>query len=250
MRRISRVGLVVFALFISTTTWAGVPQTLHYSGKLDTAGAAFTGTVDVGFSLYEDANTATGFWSDTQAVAGTNGRFHVQLGPLSAADVDVAALHLGVAVGADDEMDRVAIASVPYALRASEAGNAATVGGQAASCESEDLAAGGARRNADRGEAVESGDLEVGAEGGLGEGRARAEDGGDALGHVGHLRQNLLPLRAPLGRQDSRGPRETPPADRVVRVPAELRQEVQRAEEREIDSRSLRETREAIATQV
>ena len=64
-----------------------------------------------------------------------NGRFHVKLGgttTLSAASVDVAALHVGVTVDSDDEMDKVAIHSVPYALRATEADNAATVGGQAA----------------------------------------------------------------------------------------------------------------------
>ncbi len=132
MRRTRLIALVFLALFISTAAWAAVPQTLHYSGKLDTAGGSFNGTADVTFALYADANAATSFWSDSQAVTVTNGRFHVELGPLSAADVDVSALQLGVTVGADDEMDKVAIASVPYALRAVEAGNAATVGGQAA----------------------------------------------------------------------------------------------------------------------
>ena len=47
--------------------------------------------------------------------------------------MDVADLHLGVTVGTDDEMGKVPIASVAYAFRASEAANAATVGGQAAS---------------------------------------------------------------------------------------------------------------------
>jgi hypothetical protein len=124
--------LVLFALFISTTALAAVPQTLHFSGKLDTAGGVFTGTIEVTFGLYADANAASSFWSDKQAVMVTNGRFHVELGPFGAGDVDVAALHVGVTVGTDNEMDKVAISSVPYALRASEAGNAATVGGQAA----------------------------------------------------------------------------------------------------------------------
>jgi hypothetical protein len=131
MRRTSIFWLALFALFISTTAWAVVPQALHYSGKLDTAGGVFTGTIEVTFGLYADANVASSFWSDKQSVIVTNGRFHVQLGPFGAGDMDVAALQLGVKVGSDDEMDRVAINSVPYALRAVEAGNAATVGGQA-----------------------------------------------------------------------------------------------------------------------
>ena len=68
MRRTCMIALVFLALFISTAALAAVPQTLHYSGKLDAGGGAFTGTVDVAFALYVDANAASSFWSDTQAV--------------------------------------------------------------------------------------------------------------------------------------------------------------------------------------
>jgi hypothetical protein len=135
MRRTSRLWVVLFALFISTAAWATVPQTLHFSGKLDTAGGAFTGSIEVTFALYDGPDAVSSFWSETQAVSVQNGRFHVELGnttTLSAASVDVAALHLGVTVDTDDEMALVPISSVPYAFRATEAGNAKTVGGQAA----------------------------------------------------------------------------------------------------------------------
>jgi len=111
------------------STFAAVPQTLHYSGKLNAAAGAFTGTIDITFTLYADANATTGFWSETQAVNAQSGRFHVVLGnttPLTAADVNVAALHLGVKVATDNEMAKVPISSVPYALQAA---NAATLGG-------------------------------------------------------------------------------------------------------------------------
>ncbi len=131
-----KVGVCVLVTLWALPVWADVPQTLHYSGKLDTAGGAFTGTIEVTFSLYNGAGAKSSFWSETQAVAVQNGRFHAQLGSkttLTPADVNVADLHLGVTVGTDDEMGKVPIASVPYAFRASEAANAATVGGQAAS---------------------------------------------------------------------------------------------------------------------
>ena len=131
-----KVGVCVLVTLWALPVWADVLQTLHYSGKLDTAGGAFTGTIEVTFDLYAGAGAKSSFWSETQAVAVQNGRFHAQLGSkttLTPADVNVANLHLDVTVGTDDEMGKVPIASVPYAFRAIEAANAATVGGQTAS---------------------------------------------------------------------------------------------------------------------
>ena len=107
MRRTSMIGLVVFALFISTAALAAVPQTLHYSGKLNTAGGAFTGTIEVTFSLYAGATGGDSLWSEKLAVSVVKGRFDVQLGATKAikpSDLDVEALYVGVAVGEDDEM--------------------------------------------------------------------------------------------------------------------------------------------------
>ncbi len=133
MSRASAVLYVWLALLIVTASaWASVPKTLHYSGKLDTSNSAFTGTIDITFTLYANANATTGFWSESQAVVVHNGRFHVQLGsttPLLTQQLDVAALHLGVKVATDNEMAKVPISSVPYALQAA---NAATLGGKSA----------------------------------------------------------------------------------------------------------------------
>ena len=41
------MGLVAVLACWSTLAWAGVPNTLHYSGKLDTKPGAFTGSVDM-----------------------------------------------------------------------------------------------------------------------------------------------------------------------------------------------------------
>jgi len=125
MRRENTIGLVYLALFISTAAGAAIPQTLHYSGKLDTGGGSFTGTVDVTFSLYESSAAVKSFWSDTQAVSVADGRFHVNLGPLAAGMVDVPALQLGIAVATDAEMAKVPIAAVPYALLAQDSAEVA-----------------------------------------------------------------------------------------------------------------------------
>ena len=132
MRRMRVIGVVVAVLVWAGAAAAAVPQSLHYSGQLKTAGGLFTGTIDVTFSLFETLQAADPFWQDTQAVQVADGRFHVQLGPLSAADVNVSAMAVGVSVDTDLSMEKVAVASVPYALRAVEADNAATVGGETA----------------------------------------------------------------------------------------------------------------------
>ncbi len=146
MRRTSRIGLVFFTIFISSAAWAAIPQTLHYSGKLDTGEGVFTGTIDVRFRLYENpVDDIGGIWDEEQAVAVNGGRFQVQLGannPLPSLNQlgSALALHLTITVKNEqglfdsyDETAKMPILSVPYALLATQATNAATVGGQAAS---------------------------------------------------------------------------------------------------------------------
>jgi len=136
MKRTVLASWALCACLLTSTAFSAVPERLHYSGKLDTANGAFTGTIDMAFALYDGLNATSSAWSETQSVTVQDGRFHVLLGDSTAitpADVDVTDLYLGVTVATDDEMVRVALSSVPYALRATEAANAATVGGQAPS---------------------------------------------------------------------------------------------------------------------
>jgi len=117
---------------------AGVPSHLNYSGKLDLGGGTFDGSVDMTFTLYGSSKASEQIWQNTKTVEVVDGRFHVRLGEslgfgINANDLDVNALHLGIAVADDSEMPMVKISSVPYAMLAKEAANAATVGGIAAS---------------------------------------------------------------------------------------------------------------------
>ncbi len=136
MKRTVLASWTLCACLLASTAFSAVPNRLHYSGKLDTAGGAFTGTIAMTFALYDGLSATSSAWSETQSVSVQDGRFHVLLGDSTAitpSDVDVTDLYLGVTVATDDEMDWVQLSSVPYALRATEAANAATVGGQAPS---------------------------------------------------------------------------------------------------------------------
>gem|GEM_PF-5232633 len=73
MCRAKLIGLVCSALFISTAAWAAVPQTLHFSGQLDTGGTPLTGDVDVVFTLYTDPTPTGGdVWTDTGTLSATD----------------------------------------------------------------------------------------------------------------------------------------------------------------------------------
>jgi len=124
---------ICWLLVLTAPTWAGVPETMHFSGNLDMSGGSFTGTTDLTLILYDDANAGTALWTETQAVSVTDGRFSVVLGDGTA--IANSALdgkrYLGVTVQGDTEMTpRIELHSVPFARRAGDAG---TLGGNAAS---------------------------------------------------------------------------------------------------------------------
>ena len=98
MRRESVFVVSIATLFFAVAIQAAVPQNIHFSGALDTASGAFTGTISIKTTLYESLTAASGFWSDTQSVEVTNGRFHLEMGPVATGDLDVTALHVGIQV--------------------------------------------------------------------------------------------------------------------------------------------------------
>jgi len=126
------IALVFLALFISTAALAAVPQTLHFSGKLDTGGTGYTGTVSVVFTLYTDpTSTDSDVWTNTQTLSATDGRFQAELTGVTNAILAGGILFLGLQVESDPEMSpRIALRSVPFARQAD---NALTLEGNAAS---------------------------------------------------------------------------------------------------------------------
>lgn len=112
----------------------GVPGLLPVQGMLfDDEGAPVDEPVSVVFSLYEDVDAETFFFSETRVVDVDLGVFSTYLGETAALSMtefrDRAEIWLGVAVGGDDEMDRVQLAPTAFAGFAHFADDAATVGG-------------------------------------------------------------------------------------------------------------------------
>jgi len=132
-KAISRL-LVVLALFASGA-FAQTPRVVRYSGVVrDAAGAARTGPASLTFAIYAEAEGGAALWSETHAVTlDADGRYAVTLGGTEADGLPLAlfvqgdARWLGVAVDGEAEATRIALVSVPYALKAADAD---TVGGR------------------------------------------------------------------------------------------------------------------------
>jgi len=124
-----------WAMVLTSTVWAGVPQTVNFSGKLDTSGGSFSGTANVKLRMYDVSTDGTQLWTEDHTVSVTNGRFNVLMGTTSPItdSLLVGTRYLGITVEGDSEMTpRVLLQSVPYARRAGLADNATALGGNAA----------------------------------------------------------------------------------------------------------------------
>ena len=117
-----RILTGLLALLWAGIAHASVPNALHFSGQLQSEGAAFTGTMAMSFALYDGAEANETLWSEAQSVAVVANRFQILLGINVSFDTttfNATALHLGITVESEDEMTpRMRLASVPYAMRA------------------------------------------------------------------------------------------------------------------------------------
>jgi hypothetical protein len=120
----SLVGLIALA---APALAAAVPMQFTHQGRLaDSGGVPLEGAHDLVFQLYAQPDATEPVWSQTIAANLDAGVFSVVLGgdgaPLDSALFDGSALWLGLAVDAEAELpDRVALVSVPYAVRANQA---------------------------------------------------------------------------------------------------------------------------------
>ena len=132
-RGASRTGvLVVLVLLVTGTVSAQVPAVIKFSGMLADGGPART--VAATFSVYADLNDDAPLWQETQPIAvDAAGRYAVLLGATRTDGLPTAlfaageARWIGVRAEGHDEQSRVALVSVPYALKAEDA---TTVGGK------------------------------------------------------------------------------------------------------------------------
>jgi hypothetical protein len=111
-----------------------VPQQVRYAGKLATRAGD---TVEAVFRIYAGAEGGDPLWTETQKIAvGEDGSYTVLLGAATPSGLPQTvfaggvARWLGVSVERGPELDRVMLASVPYAMKSADAealaGHAAT----------------------------------------------------------------------------------------------------------------------------
>jgi hypothetical protein len=125
----NKLAQTVFAALLGTTVAtaaaADIPQLIPVQGVLtDAFGDFVDGPTDMVFAVYDSQTALTAIYTESRtgsdSVDVDAGFFTVYLGDLTALDLDVldaaTELWLGVTVGTDSEMDRVQLASVPYAL--------------------------------------------------------------------------------------------------------------------------------------
>jgi hypothetical protein len=150
-----KVRIVLTALFLSCVTpflcvgqcssdasgcASDIPHLVRFSGQVKTPFAAsHTGIVSLRFTIYDSEKGGTALWQEVQNTqADLQGRYEVLLGASSVEGVPLSVFSngcqrwLGVQVlrpGSDEEQ-RVALVSVPYAVKA---GDAQTLGGLPAS---------------------------------------------------------------------------------------------------------------------
>ena len=132
--RFAMRSLLFLLLLVPFTAHAAVPQTMLFEGQLLNAAGqtAPDGKYQVKFLLYDQAAGGTPAWQegplDVQVVGGLFAQTLGQAVPLTADKLATGAVWLTMQVGANADLSRQALASVPFALRAQTAESLACTG--------------------------------------------------------------------------------------------------------------------------
>lgn len=109
-----------------------VPTTINFTGRLTTSTGPVTGAINLTLKLYDVATGGTPLWSEIHGNVGADsGLVFVDAGSLTTLDetiFDGRRLFMEVTVGTETLAPRLAINSVPYALRTTVATNAELLG--------------------------------------------------------------------------------------------------------------------------
>ncbi|MGH9886842.1 MAG: hypothetical protein ACREBE_15030, partial [bacterium] len=112
---------MVFILCWSAAAGA-VPTTINFTGRLTTSAGPVTGAVNLTLKLYDVPSGGTPLWiEDHDNVGAVNGLVYADAGALTTLDehvLDGRRLYLEISVGTETLAPRLAINSVPYAVRA------------------------------------------------------------------------------------------------------------------------------------
>lgn len=102
------------------------PYLVHQGRLLDALNAPVNGAQELTFSLYTEDTGGTAFWTETQTVLVSEGFYSVTLGEgqsLDLAQFSGATVFSGVTVGGEELTPRLAMRSVPYAIKSGVAQN-------------------------------------------------------------------------------------------------------------------------------
>jgi hypothetical protein len=124
-----RLALALCAVASASALAQGVPATIPFSGNLTNSGLPVNGNVSMVFELFDGPDGGTRTWTEVQAVVPVkNGLVFADLGSATpfatpATIFNGAPLYLQVTVNGSVLDPRLAVASVPYAIRAGVANN-------------------------------------------------------------------------------------------------------------------------------
>ncbi len=116
--------LLALALFLPLTANAVPLEFTHQGRLLDSTGAPLDGSLPLRFALYDVETGGTALWSEDTTGDFTNGYYTSTLAALQAVDFDGDDVWLGITVDGGTELDRVKLASVPFAIRSLSADTA------------------------------------------------------------------------------------------------------------------------------
>ncbi len=124
--------LTSLALLCLAPTAMAVPLEFSHQGRLmDDTGAPLDGTEDVTFRIYDVDTGGTAVWTEVHTgLPFDSGYYAAQLGStttLDMADFDGNTMYMSVQVGTSPETSRIAMISVPYALRAGNVQDGAVI---------------------------------------------------------------------------------------------------------------------------
>ena len=125
--------IAIMLILLWSAVAGAVPNTISFSGRLATSTGPVTGSVNLTFKLYDAATAGTALWTETHSNLSTDdGLVFVDAGMLTTLDetiLDGRKLYLEVTVETETLAPRLAINSVPYAVRAAAAKSADLLGG-------------------------------------------------------------------------------------------------------------------------
>lgn len=123
---------IVFVLLWSAAAGA-VPSTINFTGRLTTSTGPVNGSVNLTLKLFDVASGGTALWTEIHSNVGAdNGLVFVDAGTFTTLDetiFDGRRLYLEIVVNTESLTPRLAINSVPYAMRTTVATNADFLGG-------------------------------------------------------------------------------------------------------------------------